>query len=151
MRVVQTSRVELDELHVGYATTGAPGHCNAVTCRSVGVSGVEIDLASPARCQNGVLRSDGDDFIAQAIEHINTIAAIILPTQFLAGDQINRHMVFQYSDVRMAQHARDEGFLHGVASRIGCMNDASAAVPAFAGEVIAHIVCLLYTSPSPRD
>ena len=140
MGVVQTGRVKLDKLHVGDAAPGAPGHCYAISRRGIGIGGVEINLAASARCQNGVLRGDGDDFIAEAVERINAVAAIILQAQFPAGDQVNRHVIFQHRDVRMPQHARSEGFLYGVAGRIGRMNDAPAAMSAFPGEVITHIV-----------
>jgi hypothetical protein len=40
----------------------------------------------------------------------------------------------------MVQRPRDQSLLHGMACRVGRMNDASAAMPAFAGEVIAHAV-----------
>ena len=140
MGVVQTSGVELDELHVRNAATGTPSHRNAVACRGVWIGRIEIDLSRSARREYGVLRGDGYYFIAQAAKRIYTIASVIGPAQLSTGDQVNRHEMLQNSDVWMAKHPRNERFLHNMTCRIGRMNDASPAMPAFPREVITHVV-----------
>ena len=47
-------------------------------------------------------------------------------------------MIFQHGDIRVCQHARSKRFLHRMAGCVRRMDDAAAAVPAFACEVVAH-------------
>src|SRR5690606_3157420 len=57
LRVVETGRVKLVELHVGDPAAAAPSHGDTVTGGAIRIAGVEIDLAGAARCQYHEARS----------------------------------------------------------------------------------------------
>ena len=76
VRVIEAGRMELDELHVGDAAAGAPGHGDAVAGRGVGIGGVEVDLAGAAGGEHGMAGAEGDHPVAVAVEHIGAEAAV---------------------------------------------------------------------------
>jgi len=85
------------------------------------------------------MRSDGADFIAQAVECVSAIAMIVSVAEFMASNQIDGNVMFQQRDVGMCQNFGGERFLYGMASGIGGVDDTSMAVAAFACQVIAGI------------
>ena len=90
LRVIQTGRVELDELHVGDRGSSAVGHCHTITGRDVRVRRIKIDFAATARGQENRAGGKGPDLVGFLVQHIHTMAAIrsLLP-ELVAGDQID--------------------------------------------------------------
>ena len=60
---------------------------------------------------------------------------IAVAAKFFAGDQVNGYAVVQQLDVAVFLGPLQQGIEDGRTSRIGGVNDASVAVPPFAGEV----------------
>ena len=139
VRVVQAGRVELDEFHVSHAASGAPAHRDAVAGGSVRVGGVEINFTRAAGRQDGVVRGDGVDFIAQAVERVSAMAAVVPVTDFVAGDQVDGDVVFQQGDIGVCPRLGGEGFLHRHAGGISGVDDAPVAVSAFLRQVVAGV------------
>ena len=71
-RVIQTGRVKLDKFHIGDAAARAPGHGNPVARAGVGIAGVEINLAGPARGQHGLA---GREYVDAFLAEINGVGA----------------------------------------------------------------------------
>ena len=136
MRVVKTSRVELDEFHVGDAAACAPAHGDAVAGGGVGGGGVQINLACSACGQHRILCGDGNDFAAQAIQCICAVAAIVIFSHLFAGDEIDGNILFQQGNIWMRARLFGNSLLHGPASCVGGMDDAAMAMSAFAREMV---------------
>ena len=139
LRVVQAGRVELDELHVADPAARPPRHRYAVAGRDVGVGGVQIDLAGAAGGEHRVARGEGDDLARLDVEHIRAEAAGAGLADLVADHQVDRDVVFEDVDVRMAAHMLAERRLHRGAGGVGSMDDAAVRVSAFAGQVIAEL------------
>ncbi len=135
MWVVQARGVKLDEFHVRHAAAGAPGGGNAVAGGGVGVGGVEVHLAGPARGQNGLRRAEGDDLVGGFVERIQPQAALAGQPQLGAGDHIDQRVLLEHRDARRGAHHLDQRFLHGRAGGIGDMRNAPGAVAALACQV----------------
>jgi hypothetical protein len=56
--------MKLDELHIGNTATCSPAHCDAVACRGIRISRVQINLAGSSGRKDGIARRNRDDFIA---------------------------------------------------------------------------------------
>ena len=138
VRVVEAGRVELNELHVGDAAAGAPGHGDAVAGCRVRIGRVEIDLAGTARGDNGVGRGDGYDFVVVDVENVGAPAAIGLEAELCAGDQVDDDVSLEHRDVRVRAYLLIECLLHGGAGGIGDVDDTPVAVAAFACQVVAR-------------
>ncbi len=134
----QAGRMELDEFHVRHAAAGAPGHRDAVAGRGVGIRGVQIDLARAAGGEHRMRRLDGHGAAAFQVERIQTVAAAPRQTQAVGRDQVDRVVVFEQRDVRMAAHALAERGDHRVAGCVRCVNDPPMAMAAFARQVKAE-------------
>src|SRR5690606_12582930 len=120
LRVVEASRVELDEFHVGNTTAGAPGHRDAVAGGDVGVGGVEIDLACAAGGEHGVACANGRDVAAVDVEYIGAEAAFFVAApQLVGGDQVEADVVFEDVDFRVSAHLIRQGVLYGRSSGVG--------------------------------
>jgi hypothetical protein len=94
--------VELDELHVRDAATGAPGGGNAVAGGGVGVGGVQVDLARAAGGQNGVralkvCTSSVASSSAYRPRHWLAGGAV-RQAQLVAGDQVHQGVVLEQRD-----------------------------------------------------
>src|SRR5574340_1526643 len=135
--MVKTGGMELDEFHVGHPAAGAPAHRDAVAGRSIGIGGVQVDLAGAAGCEDCMLRRNGIDCSGYGIEHVTAVTAVVGQPQFGTGDEIDRVVVFEQSDIGVRPDPALEGGLHRMASSVGSMNHAAVAVSAFGGEMVA--------------
>ncbi len=144
VRVKQAGRVKLDELHVGNAAPGPPGHGNAVAGGGVRIAGVEIDLrGAPAR-QRHVAGTEGVDTIFGEVVCVQTQAAIATGQAELGrGDQIDGDVIFQQRDARMPAHLLLEGVLDGAPGGVGGVDDTPGAVSAFLREVVLVVGALV--------
>ena len=77
LRMKETGRMKLDELHVGDDRAGAPGHRHAVAGRDRGVGRVEINLAAAAGGEDETIGANRFHLAGFFIEHINAEAAIL--------------------------------------------------------------------------
>ena len=126
--------MELDELHVGHAAAGAPGHGDAVARGHIRVAGVDVDLAGAARGEDHEARTEGVDASGLDIENVGAVAAAIAPAPGVR-DEIDGDVVLVEVDVRAAAHPVDHGFLDLATGGIGGVDDAAMAVPAFTRKV----------------
>ena len=139
MRVIQAGGMELDELHVGNAAAGTPAHGNAIPGGGVRIGGVQIDLARASGGKHHMVGSDRFHAAACFVQTIQAKTPVAGQAQFARGNQVHRHMVFQNRDVRVRLDLGFESGLDCMASRVGGMNHSPVAMPAFAGQVIAHV------------
>ena len=133
--MVKAGWVELHELHIGYAATGAPGHGDAVPGGGVGIGRVQIDLARAAGREHGVVCRNGQHCVTPFVQYIGTVTTLLFLAEFASGDQIYRDVLFEDGDVGVCQHAFGQCLLHRFAGGIGRMDDAAATVAALAREV----------------
>ena len=139
MLVIEAGRVELDELHVGDATAGAPGHGNTVTRGGIGVRGVNINLACAAGCQHGLLGAEGLDTIVSDVEYISAEAAELRSGEFGTGNQVNGDVVFEGLDVWVVAHLVGQCFLYGCTGSVVDVDHATMAMTAFSRQVVAEV------------
>jgi hypothetical protein len=64
--------VKLDKFHVCHATTGAPGHGDAIAGGTVGIAGVEVDLAGTAGGEDDLARTEQVDELTFAVQRITS-------------------------------------------------------------------------------
>lgn len=131
--------MELDEFEVGDATAGAPGHRNAIAGCGVRVGGVEVGLAGAAAGDDSVRGAEGQHLVVVDIQHISAPATLGFEAELCARDQVDDDMAFQHFDVGMLPHFPAQGLLYRSAGGVGDMDDATGAVAAFAGEVVAAV------------
>ncbi|EXI69489.1 MAG: hypothetical protein AW07_04232 [Candidatus Accumulibacter sp. SK-11] len=140
LRVVEAGRMELDELHVRNPAAGAPRHRNAVTGRGVGVGRVEVDLARSAGSEQRAAGAEGQDLAVAAVQHVSTMAALIVAAELGTGDQIDRDVILENADVGLLANLARQCSLHREASRVGDMDDPASAVAAFARQMVTILV-----------
>jgi hypothetical protein len=128
-RVIEAGGVELVELEIGHAASGAPGHGDAIARRGVGVGGVEIGLARTSRSQHHEACREEIHRALLDIQHIGPAAAT------LARDQVDGDVAFEDLDVRMTLRLFDQRVRNRASGRIGRVDDAAMAVAAFHGQV----------------
>ena len=133
--------MELNEFHIGDSATGAPAHCDTVAGGSVRVGGIEINLVRAAGRQYRVLRRKGQHLVFFLVENVSAETAFLpgmrVIRQLVAGDQIDRDMLFQHADIRKRADLLKQRLLHRFAGGIAAVNDPPRAVTAFLGEVIS--------------
>jgi hypothetical protein len=138
VRMVEAGRVELDELHVGHAATGAPCDRHAVAGGRIGVGGVEIHLAGAAGSHCRVAGAQRQHAVAGDVQHIGAKAAVARQAEFGRGDQVDRNVPFEDGDVGMHPHLFGQRLLHRGAGGIGGVNDPALAMAAFARQMEAE-------------
>jgi len=129
--------MKLHKLHVGNPATCSPAHGNTISGAHVRVGGVQIHLAGTPGSQYAIGSANGDYFSVCLVEQVGTQAAIAAFTYFFCADQVNRNMIFQQCDIGVLLDLVHQGFLHGMSGCIRSVDDASTAVTAFLGQVIA--------------
>ncbi|MNY07722.1 hypothetical protein D3C86_1405390 [compost metagenome] len=130
--------MELDEFHVRHPAAGAPRHGNAVAGRGVRVGRIEIDLARTAGGQHRVGGRDRAHGARGVVEHIEAVAAVARQAELGGRDQVDRKMIFDDRDVRVLSRLLGQRGDHGVARGVRRVDDAAAAVAAFARQVEAQ-------------
>ncbi len=136
--VIQAGRVELDEFHVRHPAARAPGHGDAVAGGRVGVGGVEIDLARATCRQHGVGCGNGLHFAAGVVQHVEAVAAVARQAKLARSDQVHREVVLDDRDIGMLARLLAQGGHDGMAGGVRRVDDAPAAMPAFARQVVAE-------------
>ncbi|MCY1299417.1 hypothetical protein D9M70_489450 [compost metagenome] len=135
--------MELDEFHVRHPAARAPRHGDAVAGGGVRVGGVQVDLARAARGQHGVRGGEGMHCAGVVVEHVQAVAPVARQSHLARRDQVDREMVFEDGDVRMLRGLLQQRADHRVSGGIGRVDDAPAAVAAFAGQVEAQFGLLV--------
>ncbi len=132
--VIETGRVELDELHVGHATAGAPGHRDAVAGGGVGIGRIAIDLADAAGREDDRRRDESLDMTGAHVERIQPFAS----ARRRGHHEVDGHDALAQRHVRMSDREREQRLVDGSPGRIGRMRDAAHAMPALARQVQAE-------------
>jgi hypothetical protein len=138
LRVVETGRVKLHELHVRDPTPGAPGHGDAVASGHIRVAGIEVDLVRASGRQDDEACEIGLDLSGAEIQDVGAETAMVsFVVKVLRGDEVDGDVLLEQGDVRLGPHLCLEGRGDRLSGRISGMDHASMGVSAFAGEVIA--------------
>ena len=137
--------MKLVEFHVGDPAAGAPCHGNAVTAGGIGVAGIEVHLAGTARGQCYFTGAERLDPVVLTIQHIGAQTAVVIRPELGTCYQVNGNVVFEQGDVRATACLTQQGGFHGVPGCIGCMQNPTGGMSAFAGQVegLGHILVLL--------
>ena len=95
-RVVETSGMELDELHVRHGCSRTPAERDAVTGRGVGVRGVEINFSAATGREHYAVGAKHRDLASFSLEHVGTEHAVVgNRPQPSGGDKVDHEMVFE--------------------------------------------------------
>ena len=132
--------MELDELHVGDATTRPPGHGDAVAGGDVRIAGVQIDFAGAAAGEHRGAGAVCPHMSAFAVEHVGAQASVVVQTLLGAGDEIYGQMRFQHVDARMGPGPGDEHIADRLAGGVRHVHDTPLAMAAFLGQVVGRAV-----------
>ncbi len=129
--------MELDELEIFYRQAGAPGHGQPVARSYVRIAGIKVNLAPPARGQDGVRRARGGNLPGLLIEEIHTRAAIFPgKSQVAGGYQVNAHAMLKDGHPGHRPHAVQQQPLHFVARDVPAMQHPPAGMAAFAAQIV---------------
>ena len=140
--MVETSRVELDELHVLDLRARAPRERYAVASRRVGIAGVEIDLAAAACRKHRVGRADRVYLARRLVEDVCADAAVgALEPDALRHHEVDHYCLLPDVDGRAADAAYHRR-LALLACDVACVEDAPRAVPALAGKLPRAVLLL---------
>src|SRR3989344_9249906 len=151
MRMPQASGVKLNKFHVGHATTGAPGHRDAIAGGGVRIAGVEIYLGGAAGREHRKRRPQGPYPTADLVEHVQP-KTTIGPRSFEFGlrQQVNGNVVLEQPDTGMLPDFRFERGLDRAAGGVGGVPPAPVTVPALAREVKAVALLAALARPAIR-
>ena len=142
LRMVEASRVELDELHVLDLRASAPRKRYAVASRRVGIAGVEIDLAAAACRKHRVGRANRVYLARRLVEDVCANAAVgTLDPDALRHNEIDYYRLFPDIDGRAADGANHRR-LALLASDVARVEDAPRAVPALASKFPRTVLVL---------
>ena len=133
--MVEAGGVELDELHVGYPTAGAPAHGDPVPGGTVGVGGKQVGLGRSAGSQRGEAAAYGHDAVGLDVEHVGPEAGITRFAQAPCGDQVDGVVMFQYPHVGPCADRAHQGVGERPPGLVGGVGDSSAAVSSLAGQM----------------
>src|SRR5579859_1986849 len=146
MGVVQAGGVELHELQVPHAATGAPGHGDAVAGGTVRVAGVEVNLVGATGGQHHVAGRHGLHFLLPAVQEIGAVAARLRQAELGGGDEVHGDVVFEQGDVLPRAHQLFEGRLDGAARGVRRMHHTPVRVAPLAGQVVGAGVAVLFVA-----
>ena len=135
VRVVQTSGVKLDELHIAHTTSRPPGRSNTVSRGGVWIGRVKIDFPCSTGSQNRVRRTKGEYFPAVHIQHISPMAMVSWPFEMPISNDIHQHVVLKNTDRGRRLHLSNQGLLDRGTRRIGDMHNAPLTVAALARQM----------------
>ena len=91
VRMVQTGRVELVELHVANTTACTPGHGNAITGCAVRIGGVTVGLGCATGSDDGEARPEKFYMVIFKVQYVGANAAVAWQCQFAIGNQVYRN------------------------------------------------------------
>src|SRR6185369_13433997 len=97
VRMVETSRMELDELEIADAAARPPGHRNAVARSDVRVGRVEINLAGAACGEQRRACTERFDLAARDVEHVGApaLGTSARDAELLVDQQVDRETVLE--------------------------------------------------------
>src|SRR5690606_8452963 len=141
--VVEASRVELVEFHVGDPTAGPPGHGDAIAGGAVWITGIKVDFAGAAGSQHHKPGTEELDVAGVPVQHISTDTSVAGQKQLAMGDLVNPNAVFQNIHIWTLFDLLTEGGGHYKAGRIGRVDDAATAVASFFSQVIGKAAVVI--------
>ena len=92
-----------------------------------------------SRGDQGMRRTNGDDFSFPVVEDVGAVAAVFRQAQFFASDEVDGDVMFEHREVGMSADDAGQRFLHRQAGGIGDVDHPAHAVTAFARQVIAGV------------
>ena len=115
----------------------APCHRHAVAGRDVGIGRVEINFPATAGRQHDPVRPNRFYLAGFFIENVNAEATIFRrETELGRGDQIDRHVIFQKIDMRLAARvARSKVFSISLPGHVSHVQNAPLRMTAFPAEI----------------
>ncbi len=150
MRVIEAGGMELDKLHVFHAATCAPAHGDAVTGRNIRVGGIEVDFACATGSQYRIGCQDGFHPVTLLVVNVGAPAALVCVSWVFLGDQIDRDVFFQNSDVRVGGNLDRQRIYHGSTGSISGVDDATMTVTTFTGQMVAVLAGFTIFIPGER-
>ena len=128
--------MKLDELHVLYFRSRAPGKRDPITGGRIGIARVKIDLAAASGGKNGIMSFYRVNLPGRSVEHICSDTAVFAFNADPPGHyQIDDDLIFSEFDFRMTLDRTDHRRFAFLAGDVSSMKNAPRAVPAFAGEI----------------
>ena len=149
--MVKTGGMELNELHVGDTGAGAAGHGDTVTAGDVRIAGVEIDLATTSRRQQGDPRAEDFNLIRFLIQRITTKTADWAGQTDLPGsDQIDADHLFENADVPVGGDCRQQSAFDFASGDVAGMQDSPAGVASFAPQIKLILAIFSFREAHPE-
>ncbi|TPW20274.1 MAG: hypothetical protein FD126_1847 [Elusimicrobia bacterium] len=140
-RIVQAGGVELDEFEVAELEARPERHGHPVAGGHVGVRGVEVDLAGPARGEDDGLGPKRVDLPVGA-QHVGAQTAVALwggLRRMALQDEVHRRVALVEGDGGLGPAGLDQGALDLAAGQVPGMEDAALGMPAFEPQVRAVV------------
>ena len=142
--MIKTGGMKLNEFHIGNPATRTPPHSNTVTRCGIGIGRVQIYFACAARRQYRILCSKCTHAAFSSIQNICAETAFVrLPgdvTNFIAGNQVDRDMLFQDVNIGTAAYFIDQGLLNCFTCCIAAMNNAPSTMSTFFRQMITDTI-----------
>ena len=137
LEIVEASRVELHELHVGDAAACPPRHGDPVAGRAPRRCRIKVGAPRAAARQDGGLRGQGFHAPGLAVVGVEAVhrAARREVGRVAAGDEVDRDHVGHKGDVGVLRGSGFERLLDCKARSVGDVDDAPVAMPAFTRQV----------------
>jgi hypothetical protein len=106
LRVVETGRMKLEELHVGDPSARSVAHRDTVSRRDVGIGGIEVDLSRSARSHKHLVSQEGlnHSVLLKYIRPNDLIRLVRLVLEFVRGDKVDRVSVRETPDRGVLLH-----------------------------------------------
>ena len=151
-RVVERSRVELNELHIFGLSLGTVAHCYTVAGCNIWVCGCMVDISATSCCYNRKLRKYGQNLVGLGVEHIGSEAGQATGVagynlaEVVLREQIDGEVILQNRDVRMVAYLLDEGTLNLGTCQILIVEYAMLGVTSLAVKVETSILSAVEAS-----
>ena len=134
--MVETSGMELNELHVGDGSAGAICHGHAVAGGDIRIGGIEINFSAAAGGQQRYGSGEGLDLASRFIEDVNAQTAIVAgQSEFLAGDKVDGEMILKNLDVWPLGDGRQQSALDLASGDVFRVKNAAFGMTAFLAQI----------------
>jgi len=154
--MIESRRMELDELHILHCALGTIDHRNAIARSHQRIGCLTIDGFTPARSHDSDLGKESIHFARLFVQHVCSVATDSLcvagydDTHVVLGDDFHGKMVGKHGDVGMCLHRFDERCLYLRTRIVLVVQDAEFAVSALLVQIKGS-VGLLVKVHSPFD
>ena len=140
-RVVETRRVELDELHTLDNTLGAEGHSDAVTRGDRRVRRDLVDVADAAGSHHSHLAEERHDDSRLLVEDVGAVALnilhprLVVAAEVVLSDDVDSEVILEDINVRVVLNLGDECALDLLARVVLMVEDSELRVASLLVEV----------------